>query len=720
MNNHPKRTSSSKTRKNRKIFGQWLFFIVMALFALLIVRFAYIGIFKDVKNVNLKSRAEQLYTQKRTITAKRGTIYDSSGQAIAEDTSTYSIYAVVDHSQKSASGKPLYVTNKQKTATVLAKYLSISKAKALKTLTPSKSNTYQVEFGTAGANISVATKQAIQKEHLTGINFVSSPAREYPNETFASQIIGIAQAQTSKKTGKTSLVGQMGIELAFNKQLTGTNGVRKVKQDTSGYQIADSTQTPKKAKNGDNIYTTFDNKLQTLLESQMSSAESGSKATSMNAIVMNAKTGAIVAATQRPTFNADTKVGLSKVWRNTLIEDTYEPGSTMKVFTIAAAINSSNFNPNAYYNSGTYQIGGGKVTDWNPTGWGAITYRQGFERSSNVAMAHLENIMGGTTWKKYLKKFGFLSSTNSGLANEASGSSPFKGALEQANTAFGQGITVTAMQMMQGFTAIANNGKMLKPYFIDKIVDPNTNKVVTKNHKKVVGTPITKKTSKLVRKYMQDVVYGKNGTGSKYKISGYRIAGKTGTAQIGSSSGYESGSSSYVYSFVGMAPAKNPKYIMYITLKKPQNTTKSAEEYMAVVFKSVMKQALDQAKAANQKQIGVVTMPNLVGENITAAQQALTKKSLQVTVIGNQTKVTAQSIAAKKKVMTNNRIFLTTGGTTTMPDMTDWSQAQVNQFVKLTGLKLSSSGSGFVNKQSIKSGSKISAGQAITVKYHQK
>ena len=720
MNNHSKRTSSSKTRKNRKIFGQWLFFIVMALFVLLIVRFAYIGIFKDVKNVNLKSSAEKLYTQKQTITAKRGTIYDASGKAIAEDTSTYSIYAVIDHSQKSTSGKPLYVTNKQKVATVLSQNLSISKAKALKALSPSKPNIFQVEFGSAGTNISVATKQAIEAKHLKGINFVASPAREYPNGTFASQVIGIAQAQTSEKTSKTTLVGQMGIELAFNKQLTGVNGVKKVKQDTSGYQINDSQQTPKKAQNGDDIYTTFDNKLQTLLESQMSAAENASKATSMNAIVMNAKTGAIVAATQRPTFNADTKEGLNKVWRNTLVEDAFEPGSTMKVFTIAAAINSGNFNPNAYYDSGSYEIGGGKVTDWNPTGWGSITYREGFERSSNVAMAHLENTMGATTWKKYLKKFGFLQSTNSGLANEATGATPFKGALEQANTAFGQGITVTSMQMMQGFTAIANNGKMLKPYYINKIVDPDTNKVVTKNHKKVISQPISKKTAQQVRKYMQDVIYADKGTGGKYKIDGYRVAGKTGTAQIGGSGGYETGSNDYVYSFVGMAPAKNPKYIMYITLKKPQNTTQSAEAYMATVFKSVMKQALDQSKLANQKQTGVVKVPNVVGKTTTVAQQTLMAKKLQVTVIGNGNNVTAQSAKTKQTVMVNSRVFLTTGGQATMPDMTDWSQAQVNKFGQLTGLDITNSGSGFVKKQSIKSGEKINKGQAITVVYHQK
>lgn len=717
MNKNHKRTNSRKTTKNRKVFGQWLFFIAIALFALLIVRFSYIAIFKDVKNVNLKERTEHLYTQKQVIQAKRGTIYDASGKAVAEDSKTYSMYAVVDHSQKSVNGKPLYVTNKKKTARILAKYLPISEQKALKILTPTKSNTFQVEFGSAGNNISINTKQKIAAYHLSGINFVSSPSREYPDDDFASQIVGLAQSKTSKKSGNTTLVGQMGIEQVFNKQLSGQNGVKKAKQDTSGYQIANTEQTAKKAKNGDNIYTTFDRQLQTLLEDRVSAAVSASHPESFNAVLMNAKTGAIVAATQRPNYKSTS----SPVWRNTLTQDAYEPGSTMKVFTISAAIDSGNFNPNAVYKSGVFKVGDGQVTDWNKAGWGYITYKEGFERSSNVGMAYLEQTMGASTWKKYLTKFGFLQKTNVvGTTGEVSGSSPFSGALEQANTAFGQGITVNVMQMMQAFSAVANNGKMLKPYFIKKIVDPSTNQSVKSYGKKVVGNPISAQTAKQVRKYMQGVVYADDGTGSKYQIDGYKIAGKTGTAQISGSSGYEKGSNSYVYSFVGMAPAKNPEYIMYVTIKKPQNTSSSAETYLADVFNPVMKQALDSAKAANQKNAGKVKLVNYVGQETTTAQAALSKLGLGVTVIGSGNKVKQQSVKAGTYVLAKSKIFLITGGNVTIPNLNGWSQADVNQYAKLTGLDLTMSGSGYATSQSIKEGTQIKQHQQLRVVFKQK
>jgi penicillin-binding protein 2B len=432
---------------------------------------------------------------------------------------------------------------------------------------------------------------------------------------------------------------------------------------------------------------------------------------------MNAKTGAIVAATQRPNYKSTS----SPVWRNTLTQDAYEPGSTMKVFTISAAIDSGNFNPNAVYKSGVFKVGDGQVTDWNKAGWGYITYKEGFERSSNVGMAYLEQTMGASTWKKYLTKFGFLQKTNVvGTTGEVSGSSPFSGALEQANTAFGQGITVNVMQMMQAFSAVANNGKMLKPYFIKKIVDPSTNQSVKSYGKKVVGNPISAQTAKQVRKYMQGVVYADDGTGSKYQIDGYKIAGKTGTAQISGSSGYEKGSNSYVYSFVGMAPAKNPEYIMYVTIKKPQNTSSSAETYLADVFNPVMKQALDSAKAANQKNAGKVKLGNYVGQETTTAQAALSKLGLGVTVIGSGNKVKQQSVKAGTYVLAKSKIFLITGGNVTIPNLNGWSQADVNQYAKLTGLDLTVSGSGYATSQSIKEGTQIKQHQQLRVVFKQK
>ena len=186
-----KRTINGENRRNRKTFGMWFFLVAAIIFILFIVRFSYIAIFKDVQNHNLKSQAAKLYTSSQVIQAKRGTVYDADGNPIATDTSKYTVYAIIDSSYRSASGKALYVTNKKKTAKVLAKYLDLSEAQILKILSPSSKGIFQVQFGTAGSNLSVATMEKIKKANLPGINFTQIPAREYPEGNFASQLLGI-------------------------------------------------------------------------------------------------------------------------------------------------------------------------------------------------------------------------------------------------------------------------------------------------------------------------------------------------------------------------------------------------------------------------------------------------------------------------------------------------------------------------------------------------
>ena len=262
MNKMTQRTKNNGNNGNRETFGKWLFIIVVAMFTLFIVRFAYIAITKDVQHVNLRSQAEQIYTQRRTILAKRGNIYDQHGSVLATDTSRYTLYAVLDKSQRSADDKPLYVKNKKRTARILAKYIKMPESEILKTLSK-KGQSYQVEFGSAGANLSVAKMQQIKAEKLPGIGFIATPARSYPEGEFASQIIGMATPKiTNKQTGQMTLVGQVGLESYFNKKLTGRNGLRQDKKDVYGYSLANSNRVVKKAINGDNIYTTLDAKVQ--------------------------------------------------------------------------------------------------------------------------------------------------------------------------------------------------------------------------------------------------------------------------------------------------------------------------------------------------------------------------------------------------------------------------------------------------------------------------
>ncbi|MCH5463137.1 penicillin-binding protein [Lactobacillus sp. LC28-10] len=712
MKQSPKRTVTSKqVRRNQRVFGRSLLVIFAFALVLFIGRFSYIAIGKNVQNVNLGTQAKKLYTANRTLKAQRGTIYDADNQPIAQDTSTYSIYAVLDKNQHTVSGKPMYVTNKAKTAKVLSKYLPLSKKKALAYLNPSDKKVFQVEFGAAGQNISLTTKHKIDRAHVTGLTFVQRQARLYPNGVFASHLIGNVTA-----TSKGQLVGTMGIEGADNDLLKGTDGFKKISQDNNGYQIPGSNQKAKKPRNGDNVYTTLDGRLQTLLETQMSALQSKTHSKTMNAVLMNAKTGAIVAATQRPTFDPQTGEGLNSVWRNTLIQDAYEPGSTMKIFTMAASIDSGNYNGNATYQSGRYEIGGRTVPDWNPGGWGTITYNKGFALSSNVAMAHLEQQMGATTWKKYIKRFKFLQSTNFGLPGEQAGNIAFSHTIEQANTAFGQGIQVTAIQMMQGLSAIANNGKMLKPYLVRKVVDPNTGKVVKSYGPKVVGQPISATTAKAVRGHMEDVVYKKYGIGSDYKMKGIRIAAKTGTAQVSDGkSGYLSGDDSYLYSVAGMAPAKNPKYIMYITMKQPTLPgTETATQLMADVFKPVMKRALQEDSSAGNNGASD-KMLSYVNRSVSGAKSDLTARGYKVTTIGNGNRVLKQSPISGQVLMSHQRVILITSGTQRMPDLTGWSSSDVLRLGQMLGLNVKTTGNGFVTKQSIAVGKQVGQSDKLTV-----
>ncbi|AVL00127.1 penicillin-binding transpeptidase domain-containing protein [Pediococcus inopinatus] len=724
MNNKEKRSKkdNNKSSQNRRAFGQWLFFIAIALFVILILRFSYIAIGGTVEHINLSSQARRLYTDNKVLKAQRGSILDASGQPIAEDTSTYSVYAVLNKTQVGANKKALYVTNKEKTAKILAKYLPISETKALKALNPSNKNTFQVEFGTAGKNISVATKEKIESYKLTGINFVQSEARLYPNGTFASNLIGITSQVQKKNSDVTQLKGVMGIESAFNKKLTGTDGERSIQKDKFGYQLP-SSQEKKAAVDGKNIYTTLDTRLQTLLESEMTKVQSQVHAKSMTATIINAKTGAILATSQRPSFNPTTKSGISKAWSNSLVQDTFEPGSTMKVFTTAAAIDSGHFNAKEKYKSGTYKIGTQVVPDWQTSGWGLITYEEGFARSSNVAMAHLERKMGAKTWKKYIKKFNFLKSTNSGLSGEASGSMQFTYPIDQADTAFGQGIDVTDMQMLQGFTAIANNGKMVKPQYIKKIVDSQTGKVTYRMKTKSLGKPVKSSTAKKVRKLMEDVVYKSYGIGQEFKISGYKVAAKTGTAQVvGSGGTYLNGNDSYLYSVVGMVPADNPKYIMYITMKQPTlPATKTATQLLNEIFGPVMKQALgENASTAKNQVSGKVKIANMVGESADTAAKDLGKQNIAATVVGTGSIVTQQSPLANTEMLAGQRVILMTSGQMKMPNLSGWSRNDVLKLTDLVGIQAKFSGTGFVKSQSMKSGAVIQSGQTLTVKLKQK
>ena len=582
---------------NRKIAIRCLMAIAIFLFLIFSFYFFKIMVLGQSHGVNLRDELDKKLTHITLLKAKRGNIYDASGSPIAVDATNYSLFAVLtDQWDKE---KKDYVQDFSKTAQVLSKYIDMKASEIEKIL--SQKNVAQVEFGKAGKNLSVETKEKIEKEELPGIKFTENLSRYYPNGIFASHLIGYTDVEEQEVDGKNveQLVGKMGIEALYNATLTGKPGEVVSRTDGNGYVIPGSEKITEQPKDGNDLYLTLDKKMQTYLESLVSQVTEKYLPNQLTAMLVDPKTGNIVAATQRPTFNGTTKEGINTMWNNLLMDEAYEPGSTMKVLALAAAINEGVFDPNEKYESGKIQIFKDLVRDYNKVGWGRITYLEGLAHSSNVAFVHVVQKIGVEKWKQYLDLFGFGQSTQSGFLNEATGLNSYNSYLQQLTTGFGQGISVTAFQMVQAFTAIANQGEMKKLRIVDHEFRPATNTTINFSENSL-GQVIKPETAKKTLEYLREATTMKNGTSNGFDIEGEEVAAKTGTAELVNpeTGKYYSYGSNYIYSVIGFAPASNPKYILYITLKQPQNNPygDGASAIIKEIFNPMMKRALDYSR----------------------------------------------------------------------------------------------------------------------------
>lgn len=637
MNNKKIVRKVSKSHVNRNVVGRLLQISMAFVFLLFVGRFLYLSISKTIAGENISERVSNLYKRDEILKSVRGAIYDNSGNVIAEDSHSFTLYAILDKSSLDYKGKPMYVVDKKKTAEKLSTVIPLSEKKILKYLHP-KHKAYQVEFGTAGSGISLATKKKIMAMHLPGIHFDETPSRLYPNGRFASHIIGIAQPFNDKKNHSINLIGTMGIEKYFNKVLSGKDGRRIALVDAGEYQLPGGQHSYKAPINGNNIYLTIDSQLQIYLENLLDAVQNKYKPKALTAIVEDVKTGKIMAASQRPTFDPATRKGLNDNWRNILVQDSYEPGSVFKILSITAAIQEGKYNPKEYYRSGSITFNGSTIHDWNYTGWGAIPFEQAFPRSSNVGMSILVNRLGRHTWRRYLDNYHIGKKTNITLPDENSGLINIHSQIDQAVTSFGQGINVNAMQMMQVYSALANSGQMLKPQLVEKIVS-SSGKVIKRYKKIKVGKPVySQETAQTTLKLMRDVVEKEYGTGMTYKIPGKSIAVKTGTAQIaGIHGGYLKGDRNYLFSVVGLTPADNPRYCIYITMKQPQIMSDPPETIMSLIFKPLINRVSVSSKVDMMDE--QITIPSVKGQSREQAVRLLEKMGLYVETIGSGHKV---------------------------------------------------------------------------------
>lgn len=713
-----------KKKKFRFQLGAFLMFAIYGgLFLLLFWRIVSIQATGEVEGRALAVEAAAKYEKETVLAADRGKIVDRNNNIIAEDTLSYRIIAVVSETATTNPEKPRHVVDPTATAKFLADYLPLpmDEETIYKRLTKG-GKTYQVEFGAAGRGISheIMTEIKEQQQLYPGIVFVSDSKRYYPNGSFAAHLIGFALKE-DYEDGSSATVGKMGLEYIYNKELTGKNGSLKYQSDAFRYLLPNSEKMVEPASDGNNIHLTLDKTIQNFLEDAMTRVNDQYKPETMVGVVANPKTGEILAITQRPTFDPDTRAGLETNWLNDVVENVVEPGSTMKIFTVATAVDTGNWHPNATYKSGQYTLHDRTIRDHNTYGWGSITYLEGFQRSSNTAMAHQLEIMGGDTLIEYLDRFGFGQKTGIDLPNEAPGTILSRYPIDKVTTSYGQGSTVTPVQLIQGMTAIANGGQMMQPYVIDKIVNPNTGEVTFDSEPNVKGNPISEETAKTMRELLASTVTSEAGTAKRFQLEGYEVAGKTGTAQMPKKSGvgYAWGKNEFLYSFLGMSPVDDPQLIMYIAIAKPKLAdTEVGSDPVSQVFNSVMQNSLKylNINPKDVAQVQTTKLADYTGQQTDMLQVELLNDGLQPIVIGEGGNIIEHYPKADTMVTSGSLVFLKTEGAISLPSFANWSLRNVLVYKAMSKLPIEIVGEGFVESQSVSAETIILDNSPIVVK----
>ena len=672
--------------------------VILFLLLGIILKVLYIGLSKKVDGIDIKTFADNRNTQEDILYAKRGTIYDKNGEALAQTVNSYTLIAYLSEKRSENEKTPQHVVDKEYTAQVLSEHLNADKETILKQLNKDK---YQVEFGSAGRNLSELKKTEIENLELPGIDFIVSTKRYYKMGAFASYIIGYAKTD---ENGNTK--GEMGIEESFNNKLEGTNGKKIYQKDLYGYQIPNTPSITEDPVDGYNVYLTIDNNIQIIIEKAVKNLSTSRQIDWMTFSVIDANTGAIVASASSPSFNPN-ELNTIKSYLNPLVAYQYEPGSTMKTFSFLAALEEGIYDGSKKFESGKIEVADATIRDFNNKGWGTIDYDTGFAYSSNVAATNLGLALGVGKLKTFYQKAGFGQKTGIELPGEQAGKLNFTYKSELANASFGQGITTTPIQTLQAMTILTNNGTMIKPYLIDHITD-NDGKVVYKGKRTVVRDVASSKNVKYMNKLLHNVVY--EGLTNYWQPNNVSLIGKTGTAQIASpKGGYLTGEYDYIKSFAGIFPEEDPKYIIYVSVKQMVGTTKDLANTVTTAVEEIANYANINYKGDKEKvESKVITLKNYISKNVEETKTNLENQGLKVTVIGSGDVIVNQNpLKGMKVIKGQNILLLTNKGPYIMPNTYNWSSSDIIAFCKLIKLDYEIDGYGVVKSTSIAEGTEI-------------
>ena len=516
--------------------------IIIFLFIVIIFKVFYIQVISYDK---LNSYANSLWSRNLPLEANRGIIYDTNGIVLAGNITTTSLVLI-----------PNQIKNKEDTAQKLAEILNVDYEDMYEHVTK-KTSIERVHPEGRRLNNEIADK--INDLKLEGVYLVKESKRDYPYDTLLSNTLGFVGIDNQ---------GLSGLELIYDEYLTGSYGAIKYYSDAKGNKL-NLSQVYEKPQDGINITLTINYNLQVSLERELDNAIAMYNADQAWGIAMNPNTGEVLALASRPNFSPSNyqDYTIEEINRNLPIWMTYEPGSTFKIITLAAALEEElvDLEKDHWFDSGSITVGGAKLHCWKPGGHGSQTYLEVVENSCNTGFVNLGLKLGKNKLFDYIKNFGFGTKTGIELSGEENGiifNIDTIGDLETATTAFGQGVSVTAIQQITAVSAAINGGTLYKPYIVKSLNDPETNQVILQNKPSKIRDVISLDTSKKVRYALESVVA--NGTGHNAYIAGYRVGGKTGTAQKAVDGQYLSGN--YITSFIGFMPANNPEIIIYIAV----------------------------------------------------------------------------------------------------------------------------------------------------------
>lgn len=586
----------------------------------------------------MQIKALDQWTRDVPITGERGDIYDRNGIVLADTETLYTVYV-----------RPVSVSNKDYTSKILGSILGIDSDALFQKMTS------KVSEITVAKKVSKSQMQILVESKVTGVYFSQNLNRVYPYGDFMTQILGFTNIDG---------MGQSGVEAYYNNYLKGIDGYILTETDLVGRELESNVTRYIEGRKGNSVYLTLDYAIQCIVENAINDAYKKFNAKDVSCLVLNAKTGEILAMAQQPSYDLNNipRNDITKLFtlsNSLLVSSVYEPGSTFKILTAAMGLDSNVINTNYnLYCPGYRMIDGQKIKCWRTKGHGSETFIKGVQNSCNCLFIDIALRVGAKNFYSWLDKFGITVKTGVDMSGEASGLTinyEFIKNVDIARMGFGQAIAVTPLSLLTASASVVNGGKLLKPYIVDKIVD-NEGNIIVQNYPIVRDNTIKEQTSALMRQILESVV--SEGGGRNAQVPGYRIGGKTGTAQKYSNGIIAQGK--YVSTFIGFAPADDPEYILLFIVDEPQGYiyygSMVAAPYASQIFNNIFNYVGIEAENTVKKES--FTMPELVGMSVGDAALVLKKLKMYYEVNGENGVVVYQFPVPGSLVTTDNIVFI--------------------------------------------------------------